>query len=282
MQVTVFGSGGLLGRALCKHLEAADHQVHRFVRTAQQPCRNEAEIAQCFAETLRVAPDCVINLIADTSVDHCNQEMGNAALLNCFVPQALAHLCRGRSHLIHISSDQVYSGIGPHRETLTHPINTYALTKLVGEYPVLQNGGCVLRTNFFGKSLTPGRHSFSDWLIQAGRSGMPLNVFDDVYFSPLGISSLCNAIFRAMDCQLSGLYNLGAVNGISKANFAYRLFEQMHLDQALLNPISVATARLTAPRPNDMRMDSSKFAEAANFSLPTIEKEIIHEASNYR
>lgn len=227
-------------------------------------------------------PDCVINLIAATNVDQCEQDMGIAALLNCFVPQVLSQLCLARkTHLIQISSDQVYAGVGPHREDNTHPINIYALTKLVGEYAALQTGGCVLRTNFFGRSQTPGRVSFSDWLVQGGRNGIPHRVFEDVWFSPLGMNSLSRAIIRALEIRLTGLYNLGAANGISKAGFARALFARLGLDAALLNPASVTGAALGAPRPIDMRMDASRFATVAAFVLPTIEEEIDHEAIAY-
>jgi len=283
MKVLVFGASGLLGTVLCQRLAAGGHDVLRFARDADNPCRNEAGITQSFTRAMQHGgPDCVINLIAATNVDQCEEDMGHAALLNCFVPQVLSQLCQTRkSHLIQISSDQVYDGAGPHREDKTRPINVYALTKLVGEYAALQTGGCVLRTNFFGRSQTPGRSSLSDWLVQGGRGGTPRNVFDDVWFSPLGLNSLSSAIIRALEIRLAGLYNLGAANGISKAGFAQALFARLGLDTTLLNPVSVTSAALGAPRPNDMRMDASRFASAAAFVLPTIEEEINHEATDY-
>lgn len=286
MKVLVFGASGLLGTILCQRLEAAQHEVFRFERNAKYPCRGEAEIAQAFALALQQAqPECVINLIAATNVDQCEREMGHAALLNCFIPQILRHLCRlhAVSQVLHISSDQVYSGTGPHSEQLTLPVNVYGLTKLVGEYAVLQSGGCVLRTNFFGKSLVPGRSSFSDWLVQAGRSGTTLSVFNDVWISPLGLDSLCRAILHAIDIRLAGLYNLGSSGpGITKASFAKHLFLCLDLDDGLLNFVSVDSAKLAATRPKDMRMDSSHFVLSAAFTLPSIMQEIEHEAVRYQ
>jgi dTDP-4-dehydrorhamnose reductase len=283
MKVLVFGASGLLGMVLCQRLAAAGHDVQRFTRDSDHPCGSEAEITVSFTRAMKLGqPDCVINLIAATNVDQCEKNLGHAALLNCFVTQVLSDLCRvQRSHLIQISSDQVYDSAGPHQEDKTSPINVYALTKLVGEYSVLPIGGCVLRTNFFGKSQTPGRSSFSDWLVQGGRNGKRLNVFDDVWFSPLGLDSLSRAIICALGMRLHGLYNLGSANGISKAGFAEALFSRLGLATELLNPVSVASAELIAPRPNDMRMDSSRFAAAVPFELPTIEQEIGHEATHY-
>lgn len=287
MKVLVFGGSGLLGTTLCRKLAHADHTVTAFKRTPDNPCHTEAGILQAFDKALQQAqPDCVINLIAATNVDMCEKDMGHAALLNSFVPHAIGQLCRNHNtrvpHFIQISSDQVYDGVGPHTENITRPINTYALTKLVGEYPALHGDACVLRTNFFGKSETPHRTSFSDWLVNNAKSGTPLNVFDDVYFSPLGLTSLCAAIMRVMDIRLTGLYNLGSqAEGISKAAMARLMLQCTGLDTSILNVVSVNSASLLAPRPKDMRMDSSAFAKATSLPTPTIEQEIQNEAQHY-
>lgn len=287
MKLLVFGGTGLLGTTLCRQLAAAQHAVSKFERDADNPCRTQTEITRSFARAMEQAqPNCVINLIAATNVDVCEKDMGQAALLNCFVPHTIGQLCRSirasPTHFIQISSDQVYDGPGPHIEGVTQPLNVYALTKLVGEYPALHKDGCVLRTNFFGKSETPKRRSFSDWLVNGARSGTRLNVFDDVYFSPLGLDSLCKAILRTVEIRLTGLYNLGSqAHGISKAVMARRLLQHTGLDDSLLNFVSVNTATLLAPRPKDMRMDASAFAKAASFPIPPIEQEIDYEAQRY-
>ena len=62
--------------------------------------------------------------------------------------------------LLHLSTDQVYSGKGPHRENFTYPINNYGKTKLKGERFVKKINGCILRTNFVGKSLNYKKKKF--------------------------------------------------------------------------------------------------------------------------
>lgn len=282
MKLLVFGASGLLGTVLCQHLNEAGHVAESFHRTPGNPCGTDAEMESAFSTALEhAAPECVINLIAATNVDQCQRDMGHAAVLNCFVPQMLSRLCRAGTHLIQISSDQVYGGRGPHDESSTLPVNVYALTKLIGEYPVLHAGGCVLRTNFFGRSQTPSRSSISDWLVAAGRKGQPVKVFDDVWFSPLGMTSLSSAIVRAVDLRLVGLFNVGAANAASKAEFAKLLFKRLGLDDRLLTSVSIGSAGLDAPRPQDMRMDSTRFAQATGFTLPTIQREIDNEAAQY-
>jgi dTDP-4-dehydrorhamnose reductase len=287
MKILVFGASGLLGSTLFQRLVAAGYTVSGFKRNADSPCNDQQAIEFAFSrEFAHERPDCVINLIGATDVDDCERNLGRAAFLNCLVPQTLSRLCLAQPskpvHLIHLSSDQVYKGDGPHLEGQTCPINVYALTKLVGEYSVPLSSGCVLRTNFFGKSQTIKRISFSDWLVNGARNGALLNVFDDVYFSPLGMDMLCRAIIRAIEIRLVGLYNLGSEGrGVSKAVFANMLFQRLGLETSLLNFVSIDSMPELVRRPRDMRMDSSKFSEAAAFPIPTIENEINDEAIWY-
>ena len=50
--------------------------------------------------------------------------------------------------LIHISTDQLYSGEGPHIENKINPLNVYALTKRLGEIEASKVPSSILRTNF--------------------------------------------------------------------------------------------------------------------------------------
>ena len=54
-------------------------------------------------------------------------------------------------HLIQISTDQIYSGKGPHKESKIKLINHYARTKYNGEKEALKIKSTILRTNFIGK-----------------------------------------------------------------------------------------------------------------------------------
>ena len=95
-------------------------------------------------------------------------------------------------HLIHISTDQVYSGNGPHLEINPNPVNVYGMTKLKGESIFDAMPSTVIRTNFFGKSLISKRKSFTDWLFNSVKAKESITVFNDVFFNPLSIRSLCS------------------------------------------------------------------------------------------
>ena len=132
----------------------------------------------------------------------------------------------------------------------------------------------ILRTNFFGPSLCPGRISLSDWLIKSLKEEQKITVFDDIYFSPLSIKSLVKMISAAVIKKASGLYNLGSKDGFSKADFAFELASAFDLPTRFLCRDTSKIKKFVAYRPKDMRMDSSLFERDFSVNLPSLSKEI--------
>ncbi len=230
-------------------------------------------------------PDAVVNLAAATDVDRCENHPqwaydANVKPVMAFVRAAFE--CGQRPHLVHISSDQVYDGSGPHCEDAVRPCNVYALTKLIAELAAREYPSTVLRTNFFGASRSSDRRSFSDWIVGSLRAAEPITVFNDVLFSALHLDSLCNVVARSLELRPCGTFNVGTADGITKAKFAFALAERLGLSAATLRVGSIADVRLRARRPLDMRMDNVRFEQAFGMSAPTMSGQIDHTASDYR
>ena len=280
MRILVFGASGLLGSFLLPHLARSGHEVIAFRRRpgeAGDARGLETQFARAIDET---RPQGVVNLIALTQVDACEDDLAQASLLNAQVPEMLSRLLARvpGGFLLQVSTDQLYGTAGPHLEEDFHPLNVYALTKYHGEFPVLERGGCVLRTNFFGRSLTSARTSLSDWILGEVAKGATVPVFDDVLFSPLGLHTLSRSIEALLVRRLPGLFNAGsAEQGLSKAEFAALLCRRLGLAGARLEPRSIDSLALRAPRPTDMRMRSARLAEALAWPTPDIHEEIEHE-----
>jgi dTDP-4-dehydrorhamnose reductase len=145
----------------------------------------------------------------------------------------------------------------------------------------LYAGGTVLRTNLFGRSHAPVRASFSDWIVNSLRTGTRMTVFDDVFFSALHLNSLSDVIACAVQQRRVGVFNAGCSDGISKAEFAFRLAEKVGLDRSLMALGQSRGAELKARRPLDMRMDSSAFERAFGMKAPTMESQIDIAAMEY-
>jgi dTDP-4-dehydrorhamnose reductase len=282
----VIGATGLLGSTLAPILAASGHSVviHGFSGAAQEKA-DLCDFAQASAMMARVKPDCIINLAALTNVDLCEREPHKAYLLNVATVTHVARAIREQAqhcHLIQISTDQVYDGRGPHSESNVTITNTYALSKIAAELAAASLPSTILRTTFFGRSRSDNRTSFSDWIVQSLRKGAPINVFDDILFTPLNIKTLASMIERLVSIRPVGLFNLGSREGMSKAAFAFALAEVMALPTShITRTVSTASQALDAYRPKDMRMDSSLFERTMGLQLPTLIDQIHLLRSEY-
>jgi dTDP-4-dehydrorhamnose reductase len=222
-------------------------------------------------------PDVVINLVGLTNVDACERDPDGAYRLNVQPVEHLVDILSGQpghAHLIHISTDQVYDAPGENPESAVVLRNTYALTKLWAERVAGEMRATVLRTNFFGRSHTPGRTSLSDWIVAGGRAGKEMVFFTDVFFSPLSVETLNAALARVVEQRHPGVYNLGSAGGMSKRDFAHLIGRRLGLDLSAARDGVQTDLRLEARRPSGMAMDSARFEKKFNFKIPMLEHEI--------
>ena len=284
--VLVFGASGLLGSTLSPLLERAGFLVIRQGRD------NDADIICNPVETKSVKailnechPSVIINLVANSNVDFCEGHISEAYLANARPVEILVAEIQKMSpkpHLIHISTDHVYGAIGPHSELTVLPKNVYALTKLYGEEIALKAGATVLRTNFFGRSKTVKRASFTDWLYQSLISGQPFTVFEDVFFSALNMKDLSAFIITVAHMKISGVFNVGSRKGLSKAKTAELFASNLGLDPLNMSKGSIKDKLLPAQRPLDMRMDSTAFEVAFSLRVPDMVDQVYDAAKDYR
>lgn len=284
--ILVMGAEGMLGRSMCPGIAASGHRVLRQSRShGTDICVDPLDEAAVGAAIADCQPDVVVNLIAESNVDACQTDMRGAYLANVRVvdilASAIAAVCP-TAHLVHISTDHLYDGSGPHTEASVLPINAYALTKRTSELAALRAGATVVRTNFFGRSRAPQRCSFSDWIVGALTKGEAITAFDDVRFSPLHMDTLTHCISEAARQRHAGVFNVGSRNGLSKAEFAIQLAQALGLDRSLIRVGSVRDLNLSALRPTDMTMDVSAFESQFNLALPTLQTEISLAVKEYQ
>ena len=283
----ILGSYGLLGCELAPYLEGQGYFVFRHGRRAEAQCRlnfeDTNEIVE-FYEKNKI--DVIINLVAETGVDKCEVDIQGAFSSNAFFVERVIKSIKAcvnskPPHLIQISSDHVYSGAGPHLESSCNPVNIYAITKLGGELIAGQVKSTILRTNFIGRSTSPGRVGLSDWIVHTLQKEQRITVFDNVLFSPLHTTTLCKMIELVVLQQKEGTYNLSSSVGNSKAYLATSLAQKLHLDMDLISVGNYKKVSQLAMRPLDMRLNSKKFEKDFEFVLPTFDEQIELTAKEY-
>lgn len=275
-KVLVTGATGMLGTVLLPVLKLNNFEVitHGFSAAREYSC-DLTDSGECHTFLEAISPDIIINLVALTDVDKCEKNPQSSYLLNVKVVENIANWIKDNTcHLVQISTDQVYDGQGPFEEKEINLTNYYGFSKYAGEMAALQIPTTILRTNFFGRSQLKGRDSLSDWLLNSLNSGQSINVYNDIYFSPLLMETLCKMIALVCLNPVIGIFNLGCKNGMSKADFALSIADVFKLDKKMMTSTNSDMDNVRAYRPKDMRMDVAKFEKAYAVDLPTLYDEI--------
>lgn len=285
-KVVVLGASGLLGHSLVPYLRRLGYLVICGGRNHASDYMLDFMSRQAFATLLHeVEPNYVVNLVGATDVDRCESDIDYAYNANvevvANVVSALSACRQQAMHLVHVSTDQVYDGPGPHIEDEVRPINVYALSKYTGELLAERVGATVLRSNFFGRSRCAKRISFSDWVVNSLRERMQITVFDDVKFSALHIDTLCSIIARSIERRPSGIFNAGCRDWISKAGFALSLARALGLSTNHVRVGTSADLTLRARRPLNMTMQVARLEAALGFQCPVISREIEQTVKEY-
>ena len=282
-KVLILGAYGYLGDFLSNFLKSQNLIVFRQGRGNNSEYVCNPNIKSDLNNLIRkLRPNYIINLIADTSVERCEKNFVKAFEINCLIIENIIFSIKNKDiFLIHISTDQVYSGLGPHSENEPKPINSYAITKYFSEKIALSKKALILRTNFVGKSNSE-KKSFTDWIISSYLKKEEINLFKDVFFSPVHISYLAKIIKIAMDKKYKGIFNLGSKTGISKYEFIKKLTKNLNINNPNVKVISVDEFNFKAKRPKDMTLNSSKFEEKFHINVPTIDETLELVVKDYK
>lgn len=209
----IFGGTGFLGTALRGLLAARGIP---FVAPDSEQCdiRDAAAMGRWMDET---SPEVVINCVALTGVDYCEDHPEEARRVNATAPEEMALLCRARgAFLVHFSTDYVFSGSkrAPYVESdLTDPINIYGWTKRLGEealqarYP---DGCLIIRTAWLFWSGAKGFFTFLAGAIEKSQTRLILPAQTG---SPTYLGDLAETTLKLVEKRRQGLFHV--VNGES-------------------------------------------------------------------
>jgi len=279
LKIAVLGASGLLGSALVPKLKAFGQAATSLGRSpsCDYIC-NVGDLQSIERALNELLPDIIINLVALKDVDLCEKNPNHAYMVNVKtlenVVSWIETACKS-CHLIQLSTDQVYDQAGPHLEDDVTLTNYYSFSKYAAELLALRIPSTILRTNFFGKSNCDERVSFTDWLYNNIINKTDIFLFNDVYFSPLSMKTLCDILSRLVSLKPLGIYNLGSRDGFSKAEFAFSFANKIKLNIYNATVTSIEDVNfMDTYRPKDMRLNVSKIEGELGIALPTLNDEI--------
>jgi dTDP-4-dehydrorhamnose reductase len=273
--ILVTGATGLLGSSLVPHLKKCGYKVLTHAHTTQADFMFDlADKAKTHKILEQIRPNLIINLVSLTNVELCEAQVNLAYMTNTRTVDNLAHWIESAKvdcHFVQISTDHIYDGKGLHTEDKVNITNNYAFSKYAGELAALRVPSTILRTNFVGRSQVSYRESLTDWVYKSMIGGKQVQVLDDVYFSPLSITTLVDMIELVVQKKPKGIYNLGSHCGLSKADFAFSFAECLKLPTNTMTPIASSEAKFfRAYRPKNMCMDISNFENILGVKLPNL------------
>ncbi len=203
-----------------------------------------------------IRPDVVVNTAAFHNVPRCETMAEQAYALNAIAPGHLARTCTELdARLVHVSTDYVFDGLkqAPYVETdRPNPLNVYGMSKLAGEYAVLNNGDrhqVVRSSGLYG--IRPCRAkggNFIDTMFKVAREKPEVRVVDDEVLTPTFTADLAAQIrILALDGP-PGLYHVTNDGSCSWYEFARVIFDFGRLDTPL-HPTTVTAFAAPVKRP---------------------------------
>jgi dTDP-4-dehydrorhamnose reductase len=97
-----------------------------------------------------------------------------------------------------------------------------------------------------------------------------MNLFYDVYFSPLNVYSLSLIINKLINKPIYGLYHCASSDSISKYDFGMKMAEIFQLDSLNINKASVDSMKFSAPRPKQMTLNIDKISNDLEYVFPSV------------
>ncbi|GAA3593760.1 dTDP-4-dehydrorhamnose reductase [Kineosporia mesophila] len=258
----VTGASGMLGR---------DVQVALAGRPMLPLDREALDItdpAAVSAALSSLAPgDVVVNCAAHTAVDDAESNEAAAFAVNAVGPQNLARACAtAGAHLVHISTDYVFSGDGTEPHTTDEPVaprTAYGRSKAAGEWAVRAELPCrhwILRTAWLY-----GRHgaSFVRTMAKLEATREFVDVVDDQHGQPTWTQDLAQRIVETVESNApAGTYHACASGRTTWHGLATEVFRLKNADPSRVRTTTSAAFQRPAPRPAFSVLDLTAWEKA--------------------
>jgi len=292
MKIGITGASGMLGAALLSRLSrtlkvfATSRSIGVKDKNIEWNCFDLTNVVLLNQWLEKSQLDVIVHCAAIVDVDFCEKNISVATNLHVNTTEVIANYINStKGTLIYISTDSVFDGekLTTYSEfDLVNPLNIYAKTKLMGEELVLSmNNGLVLRTNIIGWT-QKSNSSFVEWILKSLVDNTPLNLFHDVYFSPLTVEELSLIIEKIIYNPIYGLFHCGSKGSVSKYDFGKKMAEIFEISDSNINSISVDDMNFKAKRPKNMTLNSVKLSNKLNYNIPGPVDSIIQLKKQYQ
>lgn len=217
MKILVLGSSGMAGHTISLYFKEKGHDVHAFSRSSFPFCfwiKGDAFDIQGLKQiVLNGNYDAVINCIGILN-NFAESSPEKAIYINSYLPhQIVAWLSNTSTKFIQMSTDCVFSGnSGPYFEdSFPDGKSYYDRTKALGE--VVNNKDLTFRNSIIGPDINENGIGLFHWFM---KQKAPIKGFSKAIWTGVTTLTLAKAMERALEVNLTGLYNLVNNESINK------------------------------------------------------------------
>ena len=276
--VLIAGSAGLLGSKLALLYKNSGYFVGATYRTKEPKnydvkykinLTNKDEFSE-----VKSYFQVIINCAGFTDVNENEKLPERSWLENVVASNNISQFAKiNNSKFVHISTDHFSSDRNLVRDEniIMNPVNQYGYAKLEAEKIIAKKNknSLIIRSNFFGKNSMNG-NSLLEWILRKIENKENLKGYEDIFFNPVSIDYLFNAINILIENSAVGTYNIGSNGAISKYNFIKLVIETLGTtDIELISSISPNDSN-SVKRPKFMALDCSKFEAVTHTKAPNL------------
>jgi dTDP-4-dehydrorhamnose reductase len=253
MRVLVTGANGLLGRKLVSLLDrqpgiysmaSARKAISIYTGTSEPVLLDVTDATMVDQVVGNTRPDVIINAAAMTQVDLCEEQKEECWKQNVGSVTNLANVCsRNNIHLVHVSTDFVFSGKeGPLDESaVPEPVNFYGESKLEGENIIL-NSDCsatIIRTVLvYGVTSDMSRSNIVLWVRKSLEEKKQIRVVNDQYRTPTLAEDLAMGCLLAAQKKATGIYHISGNEMMTPYDIALKTADVFGLDKTLISAVT--------------------------------------------
>ncbi len=268
-KLLITGASGFLGWNICQ-LATKNWQVYGTyfshhltisgVNLSKIYLTNFPDLKRLFKE---IKPDAVIHTAAASQPNFCQTHPQESQEINVTVSSNLAELCAAAEiPCVFTSTDLVFNGLNaPYKETdPVSPVSIYGEQKVMAENEMLtrypQTAVCRMPLMFGNGG--PVAQSFIQPMLQKLKAGEELSLFIDEFRTPVSGKTAAFGLLLGVQKNFQGIIHLGGKERISRYDFFRLLVAELELNSAKIKQCLQKDVKMSAPRPPDVSLDSSK------------------------